>query len=346
VPDNSIVELMMVSTGERDLAWLQRSLQSAVELEFATLPVYLMGMWSIREQEGEAYRLIKSVLMEEMLHMGLVCNMIVAIGGTPRIVAPVYPGPVPGGVLPGLEVYLAGLCPETLDLYMSIEKPEDPVEPPDFATRAEEYATIGLFYDAIRDAFRTLAPLLCPDRQIAGREPIPVPDPNHPTNTIPEPLTVLTTLDDVAKAIETIKEQGEGTSSESPLHAGELGHYYRFGEIRHGRRFVEVEGGWDYVGDPVPFPDCHPVVRVPAGGYPDLPAQKEFNTLYAQLIAQLQSAWSDGGPPALGQAITTMRSMDDLAKPIIETPLPYGGGNYGPDFIPVPAPPPPAGAAG
>jgi hypothetical protein len=42
--DRRIVELMEVETAERDLDWLKASLQSAVDLEFATLPVYLSGL--------------------------------------------------------------------------------------------------------------------------------------------------------------------------------------------------------------------------------------------------------------------------------------------------------------
>src|SRR5436305_15250394 len=106
----SIAELMEVPAEEQDLEWLQTSLQSAIALEFSTLPVYLSGMWSIQQQSGDAYNLINSVVLEEMLHMGLACNMLVAIGGTPEIVAPRYPSQgLPGGVLPALPVYLAGL---------------------------------------------------------------------------------------------------------------------------------------------------------------------------------------------------------------------------------------------
>ena len=64
----SIVELMQVEESARDLTWLEESLQNAVELELATLPVYLSGLWSIQEQSGEVYNLIMSVAMEEMLH--------------------------------------------------------------------------------------------------------------------------------------------------------------------------------------------------------------------------------------------------------------------------------------
>ncbi|MBV9164156.1 MAG: hypothetical protein JO281_22000 [Pseudonocardiales bacterium] len=124
-------------------------------------------------------------------------------------------------------------------------------------------------------------------------------------------------------------------SPDSPEFGGELAHYYRFGEVRYGRKFVEVDGIWDYAGAPVPFPDCYPVARVPQGGYPDLPASKSFNTTYSQLVTELQDAWSGGGENALRTAIGITFQLYPDAAPIITTPLPDGSGNYGPDFIPV-----------
>lgn len=328
--NTKIVELMAAPADSRDLSWLQESLQAALELEFATLPIYLSGMWSIKNQSGEVYDLINSVVLEEMLHMGFACNMLKAIGGTPKIVAPTYPGHLPGGVLPDLEVYLGGLNPKTLDMYMAIEEPEHPL-----ALAEAEYPTIGMFYDAIRELFQTLSPPISTDGQVTVK--LSVPNPDGSGTTITEPLTLLTSLDDVLTAIATIKDQGEGTTNDpdSPEFGGELAHYYRFGEIRYGRKFVKVDGSWGYNGDPVPFPDCYPVARVPQGGYLDLPASKNFDTAFSQLIAGLQDAWAGGGENALRTAIGIMFQLYGLASPIIATPLPDGSGNYGPDFIPV-----------
>lgn len=63
--NTKIVELMAAPVDSRDLAWLQESLQAALELEFATLPIYLSGMWSIKTQSGEVYDLINSVVLDE-----------------------------------------------------------------------------------------------------------------------------------------------------------------------------------------------------------------------------------------------------------------------------------------
>jgi hypothetical protein len=330
VEDTKILDLMATPGEFRGVSWLQESLQSAIELEFATLPIYLTGMWSITEQSGVVYELIRSVVLEEMLHMGFACNMLKGIGGTPKIVAPRYSGRLPGGVLPDLDVYLGGLSPQTLEMYMSIEEPEHQLP-----LAESQYATIGQFYDAISEVFQTLSPPISTDGQLTATLVVPNPEGSGPA--ISEQLTQLASIDDVLEAIATIKEQGEGTanSPDSPEFGGELAHYYRFGEIRHGRKFIQVDGHWRYAGGPVPFPDCHPVSRVPQGGYPDLPASKKFNNAYFQLVTKIQNAWTGGDQAALGAAIRIMFQLHSLAAPIISTPLPDGSGNYGPDFIPL-----------
>jgi len=121
-----ILQLMSVLPPHHDVVWLKESLQAAIELEHATLPPYLCGLWSIKAGYGEAYDLINSIIMEEMLHMGLACNMLTTIGGAPQINAPgfvpTYPGPLPGGVRPQLTVRLQGLTREYINqVYMQIE---------------------------------------------------------------------------------------------------------------------------------------------------------------------------------------------------------------------------------
>jgi Mn-containing catalase len=60
-------------------------LQNAVELEFATVPPYLAAMWSIRDGDEPVTGLLQQIVHQEMLHMGLVANVLNAIGGTVNI---------------------------------------------------------------------------------------------------------------------------------------------------------------------------------------------------------------------------------------------------------------------
>src|SRR5437899_5216170 len=105
----SIQGLMNVPREERDVQWLAYSLQEAVQLEWAAIPPYLCAYWSIKTG-GEIRSTIQDILLQEMLHMGLVCNMLAGIGGTPNIYSenftPKYPSELPGHVHEGLVIGL------------------------------------------------------------------------------------------------------------------------------------------------------------------------------------------------------------------------------------------------
>jgi rubrerythrin len=94
---DQIVRLMQISPNQRDEQWIKSSLQAAIALELSTIPPYLCGLWSIKDPTEEAAQLIRSIALDEMFHMGLVCNMLSAVGGAPRIItaAPTYPQPLP-----------------------------------------------------------------------------------------------------------------------------------------------------------------------------------------------------------------------------------------------------------
>jgi hypothetical protein len=286
-------------------------------------------LWSIKHPSDFAYNLILSVVMEEMLHMALALNMLVAVGGTPAIVAPTYPGPLPGGVRPELEVYLGGLTKESVAMFMQIELPEEPVA----LLELETFPTIGAFYDAIAEAFRTLSPPLSQDKQIKTR--IGVPNPAGPDQPrLREDVIVIGAVADAEAAIATIKNQGEGVSGspEAPDH--ELAHYYRFAEIYYEHKLIKVGDKWQYSGDPVSFPDVWPVARVPAGGYPAVTT--EFDEEFGTMISWLEKAWTGGGVGDLSNAIGSMLDLGGIADTLVKKELPDGsGGHYGPDFIPI-----------
>lgn len=329
-PNNKIVELMQVPAGVRDLDWLRESLQAAIDVELSALPPYLCAMWSIVNQRGPAYDLIYRVAMEEMLHMGLVCNLLTAIGTTPQIVQGyreriAYPGPLPGGVRPELTVYLAGLTLDYLkNVFMEIEYPENG---PVALALGQMYPTIGAFYGAILEAFQTLSPELTTKNQLSSPPPIG--------------LYVIATPDDVETAITQIKEQGEGTS-ESPLaehFGGDFAHYYKFAEIFHGSTLIQQDGTWQYAGDPIPFPEVYPMAPIPAGGYENPPdavvaGLQAFNDQFATVLSRLESAWANGSMSDLGVSVSAMYRLRSLARNLMQIPLPDKTGVYGPDFRP------------
>ena len=331
----SIPELLQIPMSQRDTGTLQSMLQRAIELELSTLPVYLSGLWSITDQSSQAYSLINSVVLDEMLHLGLACNMMNSIGGTPSILggfetAISYPGGLPGKVRPDLTVYLAGLSREYIyNVYMQIEYPEGgPI-----ALTAGGPPTIGAFYDQLLETFNTLNPTITGAKQVTTK-----------FDSTGEELFAINSMNDVVSAITEIKDQGEGTtqSPDSPTFTtapSELAHYYKFAEIYNGKELIQVNGTWQYAGDPVPFPSVIDVPEVPKGGYPNpspevAKAMEAFNSKFAELLSFLDKAWATGNSDMLNkQAINTMFKLPTLAQAVMAIPLPNGQGYYGPDFI-------------
>ena len=329
---------MSLSSEQHDLPWLKESLQAAIELELSTLPPYLCALWSIKDTE-EAYSLVRSVVLEEMLHLGLVCNMLAALEEEPILASniPTYPGHLPGHVRPQLTVYLAGFSKDYLEkVCMQIEYPESgPVAAaPALAARSETYVTIGAFYDAILAAFQNLNPPLNSKNQLDG------------ATLNGYPLYPVTTLADVEKAIKEIQEQGEGTSTSPDAvdfpgkeDEQELAHYYKFAQIFYGKSLEQQsDNSWKYTGDPIAFPEAYPMAPVPPGGYVN-PSQDvkdrldAFNSKFSDMLEKLESAWAKGSEDDLSAGIGIMFELKEIAVALMNIPLPDNSGVYGPDFL-------------
>ncbi|MCH0565898.1 ferritin-like protein [Streptomyces sp. MUM 2J] len=322
----AVARLVAVPEGNRGVDWLRSALQVAVEIEFSTIPPYLCGWWSVRNRTCDAARLIRRIISDEMYHFGIVCNLLAGLGGRPRIreSAPVYPGPLPGGVHPGLNVYLSGLTRELLrDVMMAIEAPAAPL-----TDGAPEPHSIGHFYDELQKAFRVVAPDLSVDRQLHER-------------IGEDTLSPIKTLEDVERSIEIIKDQGEGTSA-SPtdgLDDGHMAHYYAFAEIYHGRQLREAAGTWQFTGPSIPFPDTRPMSMVPAGGWDRPPAAaqrllEDFDSTYTTVLEALDTAWEEGDPDSLMTAVRRMRRLEAPAVDLMEMPIAGTEETYGPQFRP------------
>ncbi|MEE4547021.1 ferritin-like protein, partial [Streptomyces sp. V4-01] len=290
---------MAVPETDRDLVWLRQCLQVAVGLELSTIPPYLCGWWSIHDRGSQAARLVRRVVGDEMHHLGVVCNLLVAVGARPLIqqAAMSYPGRLPGGVHPGVTVYLSGLTkPLVHDVMMAIEAPDKPL-----ARAVNASPSIGDFYSAVLAAFHRTRPRLTATGQLAERVGSDV-------------LTPVATLADVERAIAVVKEQGEGTASSPDDAFGDdhPAHYYAFGEIYHERRLRRVGRTWEFTGPAIPFPSARPMARVPAGGWPHPAAPvrrllEHFDENYHAVLHHLQNAWDHGDRRALNAAVHAMR---------------------------------------
>jgi len=203
---------------------LKTHLQWAIQVELTTIPTYLYAMYSIRDQASESANVFRSVVVEEMLHVALASNLLVAVGGRPKFY---HQDIVPITVnLERASVdYVRNTC-------LAIEFPEEPGAPPE----DDNFDTIGQFYLALENCFRTLC----------GQ-------PNHKVfadndtrrqlteGYIPEisdtgELTPVTDLDSAMSAMQTIIEQGEGIrrSHYDDASKRELAHYFKFERIAEG----------------------------------------------------------------------------------------------------------------
>jgi hypothetical protein len=325
------IRALLMSGVQRDLDWLKQALQSAVELEFATIPPYLFALWSIASPSLPVIRRIKDVVLEEMLHFGIACNLLNALdGGMPNISGsvPTYPRwGLPGGVHPGLRVRLCALSKTVVaDTFMKIEEPECG---PIVWYRGESFPTIGAFYTAIQDAFNSVQPNISTPRQVSFNDPS---FPNVQLNPIPD-------VPGAIAALEKVKVQGEGAAGTPVVDpaTGELSHYAKFGEIYHGHQLEEIfTGHWAYTGPEVRFPaTIHPIAPIPTAGYPE---SDDFNRVYGSMLANLQSAWATGGTAGGGfvsAAKIDMVQMASLGRDLMQQEITPGGSHFAPTFRPI-----------
>ena len=345
-----VVELRPSGGAIETLEDLRRHLQWAIELEHATIPPYLCALYSLDPgRNAEAVQVVGSVLAEEMLHLALAANLLNAVGGEPRLdtpeLLPPYPHPLPHGDR-SLQVQLVPFGHEALELFSRIEQPAPVGAPPE----ADGYETIGQFYAAVEAGIRWLCDELGEDAVFTG----------DPARQVGEfhlrggggAVIPVHDLKSALAALTEITEQGEGAGrtdvwdgDRDVFHPerDEVAHYYRFQELKHGRRYQTgdtpqsgptgepIAVDWDAVMPMRPNPRTadHPEgseIRV---------AQERFNATYCLLLRQLEEAFN-GEPARLGATVGTMYQVKAQAQALMTTPLEDGTATAGPTFEYVP----------
>ncbi len=320
---------------------LKSALQRAIELEHATIPTYLYSLYSLGNRNPEIAQIILSVIMEEMLHFAIACNIMNAIDGHPKIdkpdFLPQFPGHLPGGVEANLVVHLRRFSKEhVFNTFMVIEEPEHPLNFPT-AELAATRLTIGEYYTEISKQIENAGDgIFTGDvkKQATGfgfssKELFPIHD-----------------VETARNAITIIKQQGEGTTTTPEDGEDEFAHYYRFAEIYHGHHLRLVpdpppdlppDKRYRYDGPVIPLDEeaVLPVIANPKqSDYPkDTQAHylnNNFNYAYTSLLKCLHVTFN-GHPERLGVAIPLMHSLRELALEMMTTPF-KDGENAGPSF--------------
>jgi hypothetical protein len=322
---------------------LRACLQKAIELEHATIPPYLTALYSIKEGAlPEIAALLRGIVTQEMLHLSLAANVLNAIGGHPVLntpgFLPTYPGPLPMGIgsEPGQPfiVHLRRLSLELIeDTFMVIEEPETPLVFPvgGLAAALPEYRTLGQFYESLKDKLDELGPRIFTgrkDRQVTGW-------------FARDELFAVKDVVSAKRALDLIVAQGEGSRT-SPLGPeGQPAHYYRFAELRHGRRLVpdaSVPEGYSYSGEPIPFDAAGVLPMGDDPGAQEYPVGSEawrlaerFDATYSSLLNALHLTFN-GEPGSLNPAIGLMFSLRVQVAQLMTTPVPGTGFTAGPRF--------------
>lgn len=331
--------LLVAAAPPKTLEEVRNSLQLAIELELATLPVYLQAAYSLDDaKNGMIANMIIGVAMQEMEHFCQAANILVAIGGSPAIddtrYIPTYPGGLPDniGTAPGEPDFIVHLRPFSMEqvetCFMVIEEPADPIDIKDAAPRAvpsdlqQNYRTIGEFYEDISKALTALGNGVFTGTaagQVYGMFGI----------------TPILTLDDAVAAIDRIVTEGEGTP-QSPMEpdSATAAHYYTYYEIFKGRKIAKGPDGWVFTDEEIPFDPTgvqtildNPKQADYAPGSPAAIQSQAFNTYYSNLLRALHESFN-GNPGKINDAIALMFDLKIQAKLLMATPLNDGSGTF------------------
>ena len=326
---------------------LHEYLHVAMQLEHATIPPYLLALYSIYPGANPAAtQVLRTVVVEEMLHLTLAANMMNATGGQPNLNAdnfvPVYPAYLPDGE----DYFQVGLGPfshDALKTFLNIERPSEiPPEkrllkrtappPPRESTLVVvssddglDHATIGEFYDEIISGFKYLAGQ--PGVNLFSGDPKKQATSEYYYSGGGE-LFAVTDLDSAVRAAELIKGQGEGSQKEIHNTENELAHYFRFQQLQLGRYYMLN----DTIGNPtgpeltVDWNAVYPFAKnAKLDQYPKdsevYAAAEEFNAQYAGFLAFLTRAYN-GEPHLLLEAVPKMFRIRNLILQLIHNPFP------------------------
>ena len=306
---------------------LVRQLQTALRLEWSTLPAYLTTLYSIPHGcNVEIYNLIRLIIMQEMFHFALVGNLLIALGEVPEIdspnFAPSYPGPLPGCVLPGVEVTLEKLSLQHIhDVFMMIELPTHTKVIDNMNN--QDLFTIGAFYDEIRSCINDSNDTIF-DK---STEKLQVKWKHWDPNSIVGTLSAITDKQSAIAAINTIVSQGEGTGLLNPMDISDktYAHFFQFEEIYCGRHIKQVSNNtYSYSGHPIFF---DPMGIAPMRSNPNtryLPRNtlcytesRTFHTAYRNFLRKLQEVFNGkagGKPDDIFVAIELMEALQLNAK--------------------------------
>jgi hypothetical protein len=342
------------------IAQLHDYLYRGLKIEHATLPPYLIALYSLHpERNSDARHIIRVVAVEEMLHLTLVANVLNAVRGEPDLTKPGFVPRFPVVLPDGEDDFLVHLRPfghQAVDTFLQIERPgQAPAEQHRIVAQKAagdvlaavpgepglKFYSIGEFYEEIIRGINYLE-----DRARERGETIFTGDPAR--QATPEyfysgggEIIPVTNRDTAIRALTLIAEQGEGLGGGIYDAEDELAHYYRFEQLKLQRYYQPGDQPGTPTGPPltVDWQAAYPMKEDPRlSDYPEdselRAAATEFNEKYAGFLASLTKAYN-GQPGLLLEAVWEMFRIRDTMTRLIRNPIPgLPGINAGPTFEP------------
>jgi hypothetical protein len=310
-------------------------LAEAAEIEHTLMCSYLYAAFSLKPAtasgllapEAEAVErwrtAIMGVAIEEMGHLLIVSNLLVAIGGRPHLTRPNFP--VSSGYFPsGVVLRLTPFSCETLEHFIFLERPTG-VERADgegfesidhertqahrgLMPSAQDYDTVSHLYEAIRANLVAFVERSGPKALFVG----PVSGQIGPGIVTMLGIETINSLDSAGRALELIVDQGEGSPADR--------------EDSHYRRFLEIKSEYAALRTAnADFAPTYPVAENPVMRRPSEPEGRVFinampaailldfaNASYGMLLRLLMQAYATPVPEAAADKARMMSAAIDL----------------------------------
>lgn len=339
-------------------------LKAAMTVELTTIPAYLQAMFSLEDRDDgganrEALETIRSVLVEEMLHLTLAANLLNAVGGEPALDRAEWVPSYPCNLFPkkkvlgahvfdpdtgvrktitrvfDLSVSLRRFSPDQVSLFETIEAHHEA----NAGVYAADLESIGQFYMMVAKHLEWMVETFGMDAVFCG-DPARQVGPEYyyagggalsridPAAGCP--------LEQATAAIRLITEEGEGADAHgvfdgqaAPGLPGEdVAHVFKFREILHECRYGPGADPRDPPsGAPMPvnWDAVWPAIDDPNPDDPSLPpdvaeAMRAFDRRYADLLRQINRGYR-GEPHLLRDAVHGMFELKYAGVALMRTPL-------------------------
>jgi hypothetical protein len=289
---------------------LHLHLQHALALELWTIPVYLTALYSIKGLRNlkthdypEAAKIMYSVVVQEMLHIELVCNLSNALGWAPRFHAPTYSDrkSVPfihpkkeflPEILHGYPLKPGALNKDSARLFCAIEFPHPKKEMVFDAERT--YDSILEMYEALKIGIGELWDECYVGHERNTKQKYSFREYHNRDGRDHGFSQPVSSRETAMKAIEAIVEQGEGANAlivpadyrppeltvdeahDAGWFKGHLSHYQKFRSLLHHHHKL-------------------PPVYEATRDDPNNPPQKAMEQAFRDLLHEMESTFNEDG---------------------------------------------------